>query len=106
MEESYQQGELEGEWTHWYSNGQIREQGRYVHGLREGQWHFFDREGRTMLRIRVPRRVRGPSTEGSRHARRGLAVKLLDALRAGRFLNIRRRRDLRIGPLRRAPGES
>ena len=39
-----------GEWTVYYSDGQVKESGRYVDGLREGRWEFYDDLGQPTVR--------------------------------------------------------
>lgn len=38
-------GREEGLWTFWFPNGQMREQGRFAHGLRVGRWRQWHSNG-------------------------------------------------------------
>ena len=49
-EQYYSQGRRTGTHTLWFTNGQIKETGPYVNGLRHGPWQFYDFQGNPDLR--------------------------------------------------------
>ena len=38
-------GKIEGPWKLFYVNGNVKEEGEYKEGLREGTWQFYDKQG-------------------------------------------------------------
>lgn len=54
-------GKYEGEWTLFYTDGSVKEQGSYVEGMREGDWEFFYENGKL--------RQKGKYRQGKPHGR-------------------------------------
>jgi antitoxin component YwqK of YwqJK toxin-antitoxin module len=43
-EATYERGVLHGPYRDFWSHGGVSLEGRYVHGLQEGEWRFYDRD--------------------------------------------------------------
>ena len=41
----FERGRPHGAWNEWYSTGQVREEGTFELGLREGWWEFYLADG-------------------------------------------------------------
>ena len=47
---TYGSGNLDGPWSSWYEDGQLKESGTYRHGHRVGIWTYSDRSGKKVRR--------------------------------------------------------
>ncbi|MCB9894502.1 MAG: hypothetical protein H6839_08635 [Planctomycetes bacterium] len=46
--ENYEDGELSGEYCEYYNSGNVRVEGRYIHGAKVGTWRYWSDEGKVV----------------------------------------------------------
>jgi len=45
VKSNYKNGKLHGDWISYWDNGQLKENGLYIYGKKEGLWYFFLKDG-------------------------------------------------------------